>query len=199
AVESPLQPDVVDVHAPCGPVLVAFRVPACALAFGEHLRVVGGCAELGAWDAAKAPALGWAAGDNWAAAVAVPPGEHSFKLVIVRQDGSTYWEDGSDRSLSVAASGPPAARGTPALRATCRFGDTTATGVELEAAAEAAAEAAMKAAVKAEAATEAPAAEQPNGAANLPSAQAASTPAAEASAAPAANGAPRLNGSTPAV
>ncbi len=80
--------------------------------------------------------------------MAVPPGEHSFKLVIVRQDGSTYWEDGSDRSLSVAASGPPAARGTPALRATCRFGDTTATGVELEAAAEAAAEAAVKAAVK---------------------------------------------------
>ncbi len=54
-----------DRPAPSGPtgqgaLLVAFEVPACALAFGEHLRVVGSCAELGAWDAAKAPALGWA-------------------------------------------------------------------------------------------------------------------------------------------
>ena len=57
--------------APAGPsqgaVLVAFEVPACTLAFGEHLRVVGSCAELGGWDAAKAPALGWA-GELWARA-----------------------------------------------------------------------------------------------------------------------------------
>ena len=54
-----------DRPAPSGPtgqasVLVAFEVPACQLAFGEHLRVGGSCAELGSWDAAKAPALGWA-------------------------------------------------------------------------------------------------------------------------------------------
>lgn len=71
-----------------------------------------------------------AAGDNWAAAVAVPPGEHAFKLVIVKQDGSTYWEQGGDRSLTVAAAGPAAASGTPALRATCRFDDTAAIEVE---------------------------------------------------------------------
>lgn len=81
-----------------------------------------------------------AAGDNWAAAVAVPPGEHTFKLVIVKQDGSTFWEEGSNRSLAVAANGASLARGTPALRATCRFGDTTATGVEGAAVAEAAAQ-----------------------------------------------------------
>lgn len=70
--------------------------------------------------------------------MAVPPGEHAFKLVIVKQDGSTFWEEGSDRSLAVAANGASLARGTPALRATCRFGDTAATGVEGAAAAEAA-------------------------------------------------------------
>ena len=29
--------------------LVAIEVPACRLAFGEHLRVVGSCPELGGW------------------------------------------------------------------------------------------------------------------------------------------------------
>ena len=121
-VESPLQPDLVEVHAPCGPVLVVFRVPACALAFGEHLRVVGGCAELGGWDPVAAPSLEWAEGDNWTAAVALPPGQHAFKLVIVRNDGSVRWEDGGDRSLQLLR--------TPAARVTCRFGDTAGTQLD---------------------------------------------------------------------
>ncbi len=141
AVESPLQPDVVDVHAPCGPVLVAFRVPACALAFGEHLRVVGGCAELGGWDPVAAPSLEWAEGDNWTAAVALPPGQHAFKLVIVRSDGSPYWELGDDRSLQLPAiaadssssssssSSMAAAAAAPLMTVTCSWGNTGERGL----------------------------------------------------------------------
>ena len=102
--------------------LVSLTVPECRLAFGEHLRVVGSCPELGGWDAQQAPSLAWQEGDNWAAALALPPGQHAFKLVVVRQDGSQQWEDGADRSLAVAPAG--------AVRLTCRFGDTGATWVE---------------------------------------------------------------------
>ncbi|PRW33545.1 acetyl-coenzyme A chloroplastic glyoxysomal isoform X1 isoform B [Chlorella sorokiniana] len=131
------------------PMLVAFQVPACALAFGEHLRLVGSCAELGNWDPALAPALEWAEGDTWTVAVALPPGHHAFKLVLMRQDGSACWEEGSDRSLHVPsmpgaiAAEASAARG-PLLRVTCAaFGNTAATTVKadrarMQAAAEAA-------------------------------------------------------------
>lgn len=111
--------------------LVAVEVPNCQLAFGEHLRVVGSCAELGSWDAAAAPALEWSEGDCWAGELALPPGEHAFKLVVVRQDGSQQWEEGGDRSLLVPAVAAAAAPvGLPALRATCRFGNTACIDVE---------------------------------------------------------------------
>ena len=121
------------------PVLMAFHVPACQLAFGEHLRVVGSCAQLGGWDPAAAPALEWTEGDNWTASVALPPGQHAFKLVIVRQDGSTcYWEDGIDRTLRVpslpgAIAAEASAAGGPMLHVTCgTFGNTTATGLRAD-------------------------------------------------------------------
>lgn len=104
------------------PVRVSLSVPECRLAFGEHLRVVGSCAELGGWRVEAAPSLVWQEGDNWTAAVALPPGDHTFKLVIVRQDNSQIWEDGGDRSLQLAR--------TPAARVTCRFGDTSSTQLE---------------------------------------------------------------------
>lgn len=104
------------------PVRVSLSVPECRLAFGEHLRVVGSCAELGGWRVETAPSLVWQEGDNWTAAVALPPGDHTFKLVIVRQDNSQVWEDGGDRSLQLAR--------TPAARVTCRFGDTSSTQLE---------------------------------------------------------------------
>lgn len=104
------------------PVRVSLSVPDCRLAFGEHLRVVGSCAELGGWNAAAAPMLNWSEGDTWTAAVALPPGQHTFKLVIVRQDGSQIWEDGQDRSVQLAR--------TLAARLTCRFGDTASTQLE---------------------------------------------------------------------
>lgn len=104
---------------------VSFTVPACRLAFGEGLRLVGSCPELGDWDAARGAVLTWQEGDNWAAQLEVPAGDHSFKLVITRPDGSCYWEQGENRKLSLAkkpGSGP--------VSATCRFGDTSATEVQ---------------------------------------------------------------------
>ena len=62
----------------------------------------------------------------------LPPGEHSFKLVITRADGSVHWEEGGDRRLCVPELAAGAAA-RPLLHATCwRFGDTGATGVEVD-------------------------------------------------------------------
>ena len=105
-----------------GAARVSFCVPACRLAFGEHLRVVGSCPELGGWDAGAAPMLDWSEGDCWVGAVSLPPGDHAFKLVVVRTDGSQRWEDGGDRRLALT--------GRAMLRATCRFGDTNSTSLD---------------------------------------------------------------------
>ena len=120
-------------------VVVAFTVPECRLAYGEHLRVVGSCSELGGWDVAAAPALAWHEGHCWEASIAVPPGSHAFKLVVVGIPGgggaSCYrWELGPDRMLNLphlaallarhAADADGAAeqqqqQPSPVLRATC--------------------------------------------------------------------------------
>ena len=124
-------------------VLVGFSVPGCALALGEHLRVVGSCPELGGWDPAAAPPLAWHEGHRWAGEVPLPPGQHAWKLVVLRPDGGQRWEEGANRELripelaagaaAVAAAGAAraaaAAAAGPLLRATARFGDTTATAV----------------------------------------------------------------------
>jgi hypothetical protein len=106
---------------------------------GEHLRVVGSCTELGEWDAAAAPALTWQPGNSWAADLVLPPGSHSFKLVVVRQDGSFWWEEGANRELPALC----LAAGTP-VAITCQWGKPAATTVaadpaQLQAAADAAA------------------------------------------------------------
>lgn len=101
---------------------VTFRVPNCRLNFGEHLRVVGSCAELGSWDAAAAPMLNWQEGDCWVAELPLPPGECAFKLVVVRSDGGQQWEEGGDRRVQVPR--------LTALRAVCRFGDTSSMQVD---------------------------------------------------------------------
>ncbi len=97
-------------------------VPYCPLQFGEQLSLVGSCAELGAWDASAAPLLQWQEGDNWAATLSLPPGEHTCKLVLVRQDGSLHWEEGEDRAISIPANASSAALAM-------RFGITAATEV----------------------------------------------------------------------
>ena len=111
---------------------VAFAAPACHLQFGEHLRVVGSCPQLGGWDPAAAPALEWGEGDTWTGSLALPPGQHAFKLVVVRRDGSVHWEAGADRGLLLlpqAAAGGSSDSGqatatTPLLSVACVFGDT---------------------------------------------------------------------------
>ncbi len=104
---------------------VHVRVPATPLQFGEQLRLVGACNELGGWDSAAAPLLQWQEGNDWVAPVSLPPGEHACKLVLVRQDGSVAWEEGEDRLLTV-----PATEGGDAVTATLRYGDTTSTHVD---------------------------------------------------------------------
>lgn len=122
-----------------GILATAFRVTECHVQPGEHLRVVGSCTELGEWDVAAAPALTWQPGNSWAADLVLPPGSHSFKLVVVRQDGSFWWEEGANRELPA----PCLAAGTP-VAITCQWGKPAATTVaadpaQLQAAADAAA------------------------------------------------------------
>ena len=113
-------------------VRVAVTVPGCHLQFGEHLRVVGNCPELGEWDAQAAPALIWHEDDVWKGELTLPSGRHvAFKLVIVRGDGVTlYWEPGADRRLRVPRLDAAAAADDAGLLVTCRFADTRGTVVE---------------------------------------------------------------------
>lgn len=113
-------------HAPAAS-MVRVEVPQFGVQFGEHLRLVGSCAELGSWNAQTGAAMSWREGHDWIADVALPPGRHDFKVVVMRGDGSQQWEDGSNRQLSVPQ---VAAAGKFALHATCRFGATADTEVE---------------------------------------------------------------------
>jgi hypothetical protein len=83
-----------------GPVaaLVTFSVKR-KVAFGEHLRVVGNVAELGAWNPSSAPALSWNDGDVWTGSVELS-GDASFKFVVFGGDGDPLWEEGDDRKLA---------------------------------------------------------------------------------------------------
>lgn len=115
---------------------VVFQVPECRLIFGEQLILVGAAEELGAWDVWRAPRMVWQEGDTWAVEVALPAGQHAFKLVVMRADGCCYWEDGPDRELEVpegAAAVAAAAR--TGIRVACRFGDATDTDISLASAA----------------------------------------------------------------
>jgi hypothetical protein len=113
-------------------VTVSVTVPDCVLQFGEHLRLVGSCAELGGWDPSAAPALIWHSGHVWRCQLALPAGAAlAFKLVIVRGDGATfYWEPDADRALNIPRLPHGGSRGDPALRVSCRFADTRHTHVE---------------------------------------------------------------------
>lgn len=118
---------------PADTIPVSFEVPHCQLAHGDHLRVVGSCPALGAWHVGAAPALEWRAGHRWAATLALPPGRHSFKLVLVRADGSTAWEVGADRALRIPDLAGAPAGAAPLLAVTCaRFGGTEQTALRVD-------------------------------------------------------------------
>lgn len=55
--------------------------------FGDHVRVVGSHAQLGAWNTQKGKELGWTDGNVWTATVELPAGEEvQYKFVHVTRD-----------------------------------------------------------------------------------------------------------------
>lgn len=72
--------------------------------FGEHLRLVGSCPELGEWDVNSAPQFHWTTGDVWQLDVDFPPGlaMTEFKLVHVLWTGDCIWEYTNNRTLDVS-------------------------------------------------------------------------------------------------
>lgn len=112
-------------------VTVSVTVPECVLRFGEHLRLVGSCRELGWWDPSVAPPLIWHSGHEWRCQLALPADASvAFKLVIVRTDGATfYWEPEADRVLRVPRLPHGGSRTAPALLVSCRFAETGYTHV----------------------------------------------------------------------
>lgn len=72
--------------------------------FGEHLRLVGSCPELGEWDVNSAPQFRWTAGDLWQLDVDFAPGLEptEFKLVHVLGTGECIWEYTNNRTLDVS-------------------------------------------------------------------------------------------------
>jgi hypothetical protein len=111
------------VIAAAGAAATSFTVPAQPLAFGEHLRLVGSLPELGAWDPEAGLKLDWSDGDNWSAEAALPPGAVEFKVVVIRGDGSAWWEETENRTLEVPEAGD-------GLAVTCHMGGAGATEVE---------------------------------------------------------------------
>ncbi len=112
---------------------VSIEVSHCQLAHGSHLRVVGSCPALGAWQVGAAPALECQHGHRWAGTLALPPGRHAFKLVVVGADGSTAWEAGADRALRIPELAAAPAGAPPLLAVTCaRFGGTEETTLKVD-------------------------------------------------------------------
>lgn len=72
--------------------------------FGEHLRLVGSCPELGEWDVNSAPQFRWTTGDVWQLDVDVAPDMEptEFKLVHVLETGECIWEYTKNRTLDVS-------------------------------------------------------------------------------------------------
>lgn len=49
-----------------------------------------------------AAGMTWAEGDTWSVELDLPPGTYEFKLVVVREDGTSGdWESGANRELTV--------------------------------------------------------------------------------------------------
>jgi hypothetical protein len=85
---------------------VRFVLVAGQTQMGERWRLVGSSPELGRWVQEIGPDMTWQQGGKWVAEVKLPPGEHVFKCLLRRGDGSFQWEGGANRVLQVRA--PPA-------------------------------------------------------------------------------------------
>jgi alpha-amylase len=83
----------------------SFRVNATTVP-GENIHVAGDCAQLGGWDTAKAPKLDPAAYPVWSLDVTLPAGTTcAYKYVRKNASGAVTWESGSNRTLTVPATG----------------------------------------------------------------------------------------------
>ena len=68
----------------------------------------------------------------WTAVLALPPGDHVFKLVVVDPSGATHWELGANRRLHVPLACVPlsAMSPSPVVKALCEFGHTASTRLQ---------------------------------------------------------------------
>lgn len=88
-------------------VAVTFTVNGYTTQWGEEMYVVGNVPELGNWDPANAVKLNWVDSDTWSGPVTFTTSAGQvieFKF-IMRQNGNTTWENGSNRTYTVPASG----------------------------------------------------------------------------------------------
>ena len=73
--------------------------------FGKQVLLLGGLAELGGWQVARARELRWHE-SHWVAAVELEPGSHfEFKLAVKRSGSELQWQEGANRKASVPARG----------------------------------------------------------------------------------------------
>ncbi len=88
---------------PCAALInVDFLVPELPLEFGQSLKIVGGTASLGNWEASTGCTLEWTEGNNWKGSAEVEAGSDvEFKLVKVAGEDWSSWEDGENKVLAV--------------------------------------------------------------------------------------------------
>lgn len=106
-----------------------FVVPQYVTSFGQSLKVVGSLPELGAWDAAKAPAMFWRDGHVWALELLLPPATFEFKVVVF-EGLNTRWEGGNNRVVQAGEDD----RGVPVeitIYLQCVFNATDTTPMQL--------------------------------------------------------------------
>lgn len=86
---------------------VTFTVNGYVTQWGQEMYVVGDAPELGNWNPANAVKLNWVDSDTWSGPVTFTSsaGQSVAFKFIVRQNGNTTWENGSNRSYTVPSSG----------------------------------------------------------------------------------------------
>ncbi|GFH09765.1 CBM20 domain-containing protein [Haematococcus lacustris] len=73
------------------------------LEYGQVLKLVGSCKEMGQWQVEKANSMHWQEGDIWVATMQLAPGTYAFKAVVASSSGAMepHWEAGFNRQLEV--------------------------------------------------------------------------------------------------
>lgn len=100
--------------------LVEFVVPEYVTRFGQVLKVIGSCEELGLWNEQNATPMTWNEGHKWTVSAAIPVGDLEFKIVVV-DDDTVHWEIGNNRHVEVSLA--------EKVVVDCPFGETDKTEV----------------------------------------------------------------------